>query len=37
MFRKLLIFDGFTNFMFMLKWIWCGSEGNCDGFYLWGV
>jgi len=32
MFRKLLIFDGLTNFM--LKWIWCGSEGNCDDFYL---
>jgi len=27
-----LIFDGLTNFM--LKWIWCGSEGNYDDFYL---
>ena len=30
-----LIFDGLTNFM--LKWIWCGSEGNYDDFYLWDV
>jgi len=30
MFRKLLIFDGLTNFM--LKWIWCGLEGNCEDF-----
>jgi len=30
-----LSFDGLTNFM--LKWIYCGSEGNCDDFYLWGV
>jgi len=21
----------------MLKWIWCGSEGNYDYFYLWDV
>ena len=27
-----LIFDGLTSFM--LKWIWCGSEGNYDDFYL---
>jgi len=27
-----LIFDGLT--CFMLKWIWCGSEGNYDDFYL---
>jgi len=27
-----LIFDGLTNFM--LKWIWCGAEGNYDDFYL---
>jgi len=30
-----LIFDGLTNFM--LKWIWCGSEGNYDDFSLWDV
>jgi len=30
-----LIFDGLTNFV--LKWIWCGSEGNYDDFYLWDV
>jgi len=30
-----LIFDGLTNFM--LKWIYCGSEGNYDDFYLWDV
>jgi len=30
-----LIFDGLTNFM--LKWIWCDSEGNSDEFYLWDV
>jgi len=35
MFRKLLNFDGLTNFM--LKWNLCGSEGNYDDFYLWGV
>jgi len=35
MFRKLLIFDGLTNFM--LIWIRCGSEGNYDDFYLWHV
>jgi len=29
-----LIVDGLTNFV--LKWIWCGSEGNYDDFYLWG-
>jgi len=32
---KHLIFDGLTNFT--LKWIWCGSEGNYDDFYLWDV
>ena len=31
--RNYLIFDGLTNFMF--EWIWCGSEGNYDDFYLW--
>jgi len=30
-----LIFDGLTNFI--LKWIWCGSEGNYDYFYLWDI
>jgi len=30
-----LIFDGLTNFM--LKWNWCGSEGNYDDFYLWDL
>jgi len=30
-----LIFDGLTNFM--LKWNWCGPDGNYDDFYLWGV
>jgi len=27
-----LIFDGLTNFM--LKWIWCGSEGNYDDLFV---
>jgi len=30
-----LIFEGLTNFM--LKWIWCDSEGNYDDYYLWDV
>ena len=30
-----LIVGGLTNFM--LKWIWCDSEGNYDDFYLWDV
>jgi len=30
-----LIVDGLPNFM--LKWIWCDSEGNHDDFYLWDV
>jgi len=21
----------------MLKWIWCGAEGNYDDFFLWGI
>jgi len=28
MFRKFFSFDGLTNFM--LKWIWCGSEGSYE-------
>jgi len=30
-----LIFGGLTSFM--LKWIWCSSEGNYDDFYFWDV
>jgi len=30
-----LSFCGLTNFM--LKWIWCGSEGSYDDFYLWDI
>ena len=22
---------------FMLKWLWCGSEGSYDDFYLWEI
>jgi len=29
---KFWTFDGFPNLM--LKWIWCGSEGSNDDFYL---
>jgi len=32
--RIYLIFDGLTNFM--LKWIWCDSEGNYDDWFLFG-
>jgi len=32
---KFWSFYGLTNFM--LKWIWCGAEGNCDDFCLWGI
>jgi len=29
---KFLSFDGLPNLM--LKWIWCGSEGSYDDFYV---
>jgi len=32
-FGKDLSFHGLTNFM--LKWVWCGSEGDYDDFCLW--
>jgi len=35
MFSKILSFDGLVNFM--LKWFWCGSEGNSGDFYLWDI
>jgi len=35
MFRKILSFYGLTNFM--LKWIWCGSEGSYDDFCMWDI
>jgi len=33
--RKFLNFYGLSNFM--LKWIWCGSEGRYDDFCLWDI
>jgi len=33
--QKNLSFYGLTNFM--LKWIWCGSEGSYDDFCLWDI
>jgi len=30
--ENFLSFYGLTNFMF--KWIWCGSEGSCDDFFV---
>ena len=35
MFRKIFEFYGLTNFM--LKWIWCGSEGSYGDFYQWDI
>jgi len=32
---KFLSIYGLTKFM--LKWIWCGSEGGCDDFCLWDI
>jgi len=34
-FGNYLSFDGLANFM--LTWIWCGSQGSWDDFYLWNV